>query len=82
MSRNVLIVIGIMSLCGVGFITTGWWGSLTDVQRAQLFGQSLAVWFCCGGPFVGGLAGWWINNWRRAGWQIKRPQSNLKAEDL
>jgi len=76
MPRNLLLALGVMVSCGLACTSASWLMGLTAEARAQLIGQGLMAWFCCGGPLAGGVAGWYLNQWRRQGWR-RAPMEEL-----
>jgi len=77
MPRNLLLAIGLLSLCGAAFTGASWWIGLEPAAKTALMGQCLVSWFCCGGPLAGGVVGWQVNQWRRNGWR-----RSSRLEDL
>lgn len=61
-TRNLLIAIGGLSLCGLAFISVSAWVSLSPEQQIQIYGRALVFWTCCGGPIAGGALVWGFIN--------------------
>jgi len=72
--RNLMVALGVMVSCGLACTSASWLWGLTSEARAQLIGQALMSWFCCVGPLAGGVAGWYLNQWRREGWRRSRSE--------
>lgn len=64
-TRNLLIAIGSLSLCGLAFVSVSTWVNLSPEQQILFYGRALVLWSCCGGPITGGALVWGFINRRR-----------------
>lgn len=78
MSRSLLVAVGVLSLCGLAFISITSWLNFTEAERTSLIGNALVCWFCGGGPLAGAVLGYLFNTWRRNGFKA----GGTKMEDL